>query len=47
MGVYSIVKNYTKFSAEVCRDNSERFSKDIFNKKFKGFVIKKWGGFEE
>jgi glycosyltransferase involved in cell wall biosynthesis len=35
-------KNYTKFSAEACRNNAERFSKDIFEKKFKDFVFSKW-----
>ena len=35
-------KNQIKFTAASCRKNAERFSKDIFKKKFKEFVIKKW-----
>jgi glycosyltransferase involved in cell wall biosynthesis len=35
-------KNYNKFSAEACRNNAKRFSKNIFKEKFKNFVIQKW-----
>lgn len=43
--IHYFEKNYNKFSAEACRKNAERFSKDIFKRKFKDFVIQKWDEF--
>ena len=40
-------KNYNKFSSKNCRVNAERFSKDIFQKKFKDFLFLKWDEFVE
>jgi glycosyltransferase involved in cell wall biosynthesis len=43
--IYYFEKNQKKFTATACRKNVERFSKVIFKKKFKEFVMRKWDEF--